>query len=317
MNMIEHGSPLKAIEPSDRVQELRGFIVALEERPVSVRALQKLALLCIENSVIDQPSPLSSEYFAPSAPSPFSARPVPSLHPDMWTTDRNFERLFNALIKFLDPSRGEDELEYGLIVLWEMLDNQAIYIEGREADIFSVLLSVRYCNKLNVMEATNTIRDALVIQIEPVYGLTTMHASLRAFQADKHHSLSDDVIKAASYAFGMIALGKFVLRLPAEVLEEELPRLKGTLISALNDKTSLVIRESAAASIIAAQLVLQDETHLFTLLDGLADDKKNLLTYLFDKHGTRGQTLSNGAGMEKLEKEMRRLDTRTNISPTN
>ena len=31
-----------------------------------------------------------------------------------------------------------------------MLDHQALYIEGREADIFSVLLSVRYCNKLNV-----------------------------------------------------------------------------------------------------------------------------------------------------------------------
>lgn len=186
------------------------------------------------------------------------------------------------------------------------------------------------------MEATNTIRDALTIQIEPVYGLTTMHASLRAFQVDPHHPMSDDVVKAASFAFGMIALGKFILRLPAEILEEELPRLKSTLISvrvflvcygeyrvqltvvqALNDKTSLVIRESAAASIIAAQLVLRDETHLFALLDGLADDKKNLLTYLFDKHGTRGQTLSNDAGMEKLEKEMRRLDTRTNISPTN
>ena len=184
------------------------------------------------------------------------------------------------------------------------------------------------------MEATNTIRDALAIQIEPVYGLTTMHASLRAFQADPHHSVSDDVVKAASYAFGMIALGKFILRLPAEVLEEELPRLKTTLITvcifltellnlesnnfcqALNDKTSLVIRESAAASIIAAQLVLRDETHLFALLDGLADDKKNLLTYLFDKHGTRGQMLSNGAGMEKLVKEMRRLDTRTNFTPT-
>jgi CLIP-associating protein 1/2 len=82
-----------------------------------------------------------------------------------------------------------------------------------------------------VMEATNTIRDALAIQIEPVYGLTTMHASLRAFQVDPHHPLSDDIVKAGSYAFGMIALGKFILRLPAEVLEEELPRLKGTLIS--------------------------------------------------------------------------------------
>lgn len=33
--------------------------------------------------------------------------------------------------------------------------------------------------------------------------------------------------------------------------------------------------------------MLKDETQLFALLDGLADDKKNLLTYLFDKHGAR------------------------------
>ena len=74
----------------------------------------------------------------------------------------------------------------------------------------------------------------------------------------------------------------------------------------------MIVRESAAASIIAAQLVLRDETHLFTLLDGLADEKKNLLTYLFDKHGARdaGNVDSNG-GIVKLEKEIRRLDTRT------
>lgn len=49
------------------------------------------------------------------------------------------------------------------------------------------------------------------------------------------------------------------------------------------------MRESAAAVLISAQLVLRDETHLFALLDGLADEKKNLLTYLFDKHGARGR----------------------------
>lgn len=80
----------------------------------------------------------------------------------------------------------------------------------------------------------------------------------------------------------------------------------------LNDKSSLIVRESAAAAIIAAQIVLRDETHLFTLLDGLADDKKNLLTYLFDKHGVRGTGTSSGQnGIDKLEKEIRRLDTRT------
>lgn len=82
---------------------------------------------------------------------------------------------------------------------------------------------------------------------------------------------------------------------------------------ALSDSTSLVVRESAATCIIAAQVVLRDETHLFTLLDGLSDEKKNLLTYLFDKHGARGN--KNGSSMEKLEKEMKRLDGRTNTPP--
>lgn len=67
-----------------------------------------------------------------------------------------------------------------------------------------------------------------------------------------------------------------------------------------------------SSSSIAAQLVLQDEAHLFTLLDGLPEDKKNLLTYLFDKHGCRASTGGPGLdGKEKLEREMRRLDGRT------
>lgn len=79
------------------------------------------------------------------------------------------------------------------------------------------------------MEATNTIRDALVSRIEPVYGLTTLHASLRTFYAEPLPPDGTEEAKATSYAFGLIALGKFILRLPAEILEDELPRLKGTL----------------------------------------------------------------------------------------
>jgi CLIP-associating protein 1/2 len=63
---------------------------------------------------------------------------------------------------------------------------------------------------------------------------------------------------------------------------------------------------------IAAQNVLRDEAHLFALLDGLPDEKKNLLTYLFDKNGVRGP--ARGAApdaADKLQREMRRLDGRT------
>ncbi len=187
-----------------------------------------------------------------------------------------------------------------------------------------------------MLEATSTIRDALIAHTEPVYGFTTLHASLRAFMAADVWQDTTMATKSASYAFGIIGLGKFILRLPAEILEEELPRLKLTLITvrgdwtgslcladgctlliqALNDATSLVVRESAATAIIASQLVLGDETHLFTLLDGLADQKKNLLTYLFDKHGARSQNITKKPLAGKtLEKEMLRLDGRTNTPP--
>ncbi|KAJ6516109.1 clasp N terminal-domain-containing protein [Mycena sanguinolenta] len=318
-SLVAQGTPLKAVNDVDRVQELQNYITMLENGDADISVLQKLALLAIENPVTETASsPLSPDFAYPASPSPFvnPSRSLPSLHADMWGKNKNFERLFNALLSFLQPTKNEEELEYGFIVVWELLENQALHVEGREGDVFSLLLRTRYCCHHNVLEATNTIRDALTMRIEPVYGLTTMHASLRAFSMETHPPTASEEVKAASYAFGLIALGKFILRLPAEIAEEELPRLKKTLISALNDKSSLVIRESAAAVIISAQLVLRDETHLFALLDGLADEKKNLLTYLFDKHGARGATAAAGpSGMDKLEKEMRRLDTRTSTPP--
>ncbi|KAJ7283886.1 clasp N terminal-domain-containing protein [Mycena rebaudengoi] len=317
-NLVAQGTPLKAVDPVDRINELQSYITMLESDDADIRVLQKLALLSIENPAVETESSPLSPGFYPTSPSPFMnpSRSLPSLHSDMWGKNKNFERVFNALLSFLQPSKSEETIEYGLIALWEMLENQAIYVEGREGDVFTLLLRIRYCCYHNVLEATNTIRDALTTRIEPVYGLTTMHASLRSFSAEVYPSSSSEEVKSTTYAFGLIALGKFVLRLPAEIAEEELPRLKVTLISALNDKSSLVIRESAAAVIIAAQLALRDETHLFTLLDGLADEKKNLLTYLFDKHGARGLTASSGpSSVNKLEKEMRRLDTRTSTPP--
>lgn len=97
---------------------------------------------------------------------------------------------------------------------------------------------------MQVLEATNTIRDALTENIEPVYGLTTMHASLRAFHAEPCPESTSEEVKSAAYAFGLIALGKFILRLPAEIAEEELPRLKGTLISVRPSSTYKSLQRS-------------------------------------------------------------------------
>ena len=97
--------------------------------------------------------------------------------------------------------------------------------------LLSVLYSSRWFILPQVLEGTNAIRDALTTKLDPVYGLTTMHASLRLFYADAPPSLEGEEVKAATFAFGLMALGKYFLRLPAEIAEEELPRLKNILIS--------------------------------------------------------------------------------------
>ena len=81
------------------------------------------------------------------------------------------------------------------------------------------------------MQATNMFRDALAERVDAVYGLTTLHACVRTFRETPPPESSSVEIRDGTYAFGLVALGKFILRLPAEVLEEELPRLRVTLIS--------------------------------------------------------------------------------------
>lgn len=320
-SLVNTASPFWGQGSADRAQELQDYITALEQSSADIRALQNLALLCMQYPIQEPNSPDVSAFSVPLTPSPMtgSSQSLRSLNTGLWADRKTADRLLSALIMFLDPQRDGELLEYGLIALWEILEHQAPIVEGRESEVFTVLLQVRYCARTTVMQATNMFRDLLTSRVGAVYGLTTLHASLRAFKDEPIPPFSSAEVRDGTYAFGLIAMGKFILRLPAEVLEEELPRLRATLISALTDASgasSLMVREAAAASIIAAQLVLRDEAHLFVLLDGLPDDKKNLLTYLFDKHGSRGSPQAVGAsGMEKLAREMRRLDNRTNTPP--
>ncbi|EIW82237.1 hypothetical protein CONPUDRAFT_143692 [Coniophora puteana RWD-64-598 SS2] len=307
---IDTGTPLKAVNVPDRAAELEEYISLLEDGDNSVRVLQKLAQLCSNNPLSpDITSPLSPGLGLPNTTSPFLStlpkRDVGPIIPNLWTKDKKFGRLFGALLKVLDPSKSAETLEYALIVLWEILTNQGSFLDGQEADMFTAIFQVRYSNQLNVLEATKTIRDGLCARAEPVYGLTLLHGSLRTFMAEPSADVSS---RDATHAFGLIALAKFIMRLPLEILEDELPRLKTTLLSALNESAP-VVREAASTAIIAAQMVLRDETHLFALLDGLSEYQKNLLTYYFEKHGARAVDVNaNAAGMTKLEGQMGRLD---------
>ena len=48
--------------------------------------------------------------------------------------------------------KSEEILQYGLIVLWEMLEYLTLPIEGHETEVFTILLTVRYSNKQQVIK---------------------------------------------------------------------------------------------------------------------------------------------------------------------
>lgn len=183
-----------------------------------------------------------------------------------------------------------------------------------------------------MLEASVALRDALSCNVEPVYGLSTLHTCLKQFLQNSDASM-DSIGTTSSHVFALNGIGKFLLRLPPEVLEDELPRLRMTILKvrthynykctlqftsipqALAD-TNSVVRSAASMVVVASQVVLQDQAHLFALLDGLSEEKKNFLTYMFNKNEIQNTLQENQVlkprRLQRVESEITKLDDRIN-----
>lgn len=166
----------------------------------------------------------------------------------------------------------------------------------------------------------------MIEKSDPLLGLATVHRTIEDFlkKAIPDEGLAD--ARISTYCFALVAMAKFILLLPAEVLEDELPRMKGTIMTvrgtilafinvpddflqALSNPTTAVVREAAYVVIIASQMKLRDETQLFALLSGLTETQKHLLTYEFERIKARGPAREeNDAGLQKLAGKIRHLD---------
>jgi hypothetical protein len=118
-------------------------------------------------------------------------------------------------------------LQFGIqtLILW---------VEPGPLHRFPILTS-HLIDTSQVLEATSTIRDNLISRQEPVWCLKTLHGCLLNYLAEhvpQEHFTDPRAlahVRAGSHAFGIIGLGKLIMRLPPEIVEEELPLLKRTL----------------------------------------------------------------------------------------
>jgi CLIP-associating protein 1/2 len=109
VKVIERGgAPITPAPARDAKTELTEYISALASGSIDQRQLQRLALLCSEHPLRDLGSPMTSSGSAPLPMSPTPGAGLNSAHAllhSIWTEGRAFDRLFNGLMKFLDPSK--------------------------------------------------------------------------------------------------------------------------------------------------------------------------------------------------------------------
>ncbi|KZT33731.1 hypothetical protein SISSUDRAFT_992747, partial [Sistotremastrum suecicum HHB10207 ss-3] len=256
-----------------QIAELQNCISTLEQGIAGIRELKKLIVLCRSHS-----KAASVDSGLPSPPDTIAS--------GLWEDGKSFDRLIASLVHYLDPQKSELELQYALILLWEMVEAQPAYLDGHEMELFEALFVVRYHKSHTILEATEAIYTEISQRTDPVYGLTTTSACLRQFHIRPPPATASPDQKIKSHAFGLRALSLFAVRLPPEVLEEELPRVKDIILEALVDKNSAV-RSGVADFLVACQKVLRDEVRLFGIIGQLTDGQKNFLTYLFEKKGVR------------------------------
>lgn len=103
--VIKSAGPALSYECADREEELQGYISALEQSSADITALKNVALLCTQMPVLDSSTPASPEFSAPLTPSPVASSSSSSPAKRLWSQNKNIDRLFTALIKYLSPDQ--------------------------------------------------------------------------------------------------------------------------------------------------------------------------------------------------------------------
>ncbi|PWN42734.1 ARM repeat-containing protein [Ceraceosorus guamensis] len=200
-----------------------------------------------------------------------------------WREAQIFERLWEAIMRYLNlPSADVNLTGAALVVLRRILENQLPLISSTDKETqFLSLVFRRRLEKENVSRnACESLIDAWSSGIEPILGLGTLMSALEPALRESEASRSG---RERVRKLGLYALRKLLARLPAELVEEELPRFKAFVKDAFADPNT-DLRIAATDVIKTANSRLKDLDILFSILAPLEPHHKDLLSYYISKN---------------------------------
>lgn len=98
---------------------------------------------------------------------------------------------------------------------------------GSEMSVFNSLIKLRLSTRKENYDASDALMELFTDSIDPICGVGALESAIEiSAQSD-----SKGAKEAMSFSLALKALGRLFLRLPAEVLEEEIPRVQDVLIN--------------------------------------------------------------------------------------
>ncbi|KAA1073370.1 suppressor of tub2 mutation, variant 2 [Puccinia graminis f. sp. tritici] len=199
---------------------------------------------------------------------------------EFWMDQNLFDRLFEALKEKLKQNVSVEVKDAQLVLLRALILYETMLMGGKETELCELLLLVASEGVSNLIIAVEALGSLWAETSDPVYGLSCLRSCVEIVsqrnlinQASSNQPGSENWMGLA-----MSCLGGFFCRLPAEIVEEELPKASELIKRALNHRQA-EIRMSAVMSLVSANQVIKNDREIFQVLGNLTTAQEALITY--------------------------------------
>ncbi|KAE8269225.1 hypothetical protein A4X09_0g3129 [Tilletia walkeri] len=230
-----------------------------------------------------------------------------------WEEGNLFDELFVAICGSLQaPARIEELRTACFALLHRLVENEfpLFTSTGRELDLLALLFQLRKDGRKGkqTLDACEAILISWSARTDPMLGLGAVINNLKMTAdsvglVDRLHSGSNgangnggvdgtqgpgisggDESTLRTLVMGLKVLGRLLLRLPGEVIEEELSRATEVLRMTLTH-VNVELRRTAIETLVAANKQINNAATVFKLVGPLPTSQQDLLMYYFHKAG--------------------------------
>ncbi|KAK0540797.1 suppressor of tub2 mutation [Tilletia horrida] len=221
-----------------------------------------------------------------------------------WEEGNLFEDLFIAICGSLQaPAKIEELRTACFALLHRLVENQfpLFTSTGRELDLLALLFQLRKDGRKGkqTLDASEAILISWSSRTDPMLGLAAVVNNLKATADEigaggpngngngngaEQPTPTGDESTLRTLVMGLRVLGRLLLRLPGEVIEEELSRATHVLRMTLTH-SNVELRRTAIETLVAANRQINNAETLFKLVGPLPTSQQDLLMYYFHKAG--------------------------------